>query len=64
MAVAFNSFDTLLAPFIKVDELQYKQVKQGMQNFIYSINSNSRAGAESAFTNISFYLAPPAYIAY
>ena len=58
MAVAFNSFDTLLAPFIKVDELQYKQVKQGMQNFIYSINSNSRAGAEPAFTNITFDLAP------
>ena len=63
MAVAFNSFDTLLAPFIKVDELQYKQVKQGMQNFIYSINSNSRAGAEPAFTNITFDLAPPADMA-
>ena len=63
MAVAFNSFDTLLAPFIKVDELQYKQVKQGMQNFIYSINSNSRAGAEPAFTNITFDLAPPSDMA-
>src|SRR5574344_649647 len=41
-AVAFNSFDTLLAPFIKNDNLIYNEVKQSMQNFIFSINSNSR----------------------
>jgi len=58
-AVAFNSFDTLLAPFIKADSLTYNQVYQSMQNFIYSINSNSRAGAEPAFTNITFDLTPP-----
>jgi ribonucleoside-triphosphate reductase len=58
-AVAFNSFDTLLAPFIKNDNLTYTEVKQAMQNFIYSINSNSRAGAEPAFTNITFDLTPP-----
>lgn len=58
-AVAFNSFDTLLAPFIKVDGLDYKQVIQNMQNFIYSVNSNSRAGAEPAFSNITFDLTPP-----
>ena len=45
-AVAFNSFDTLLAPYIKKDKLSYKEVKQNIQNFIFSINSNSRAGAE------------------
>ena len=58
-AVAFNSFDTLLAPFIKADGLDYKQVVQNMQNFIYSVNSNSRAGAEPAFSNITFDLTPP-----
>ncbi|MDM0622067.1 ribonucleoside triphosphate reductase [Clostridium perfringens] len=58
-AVAFNSFDTLLAPYIKKDNLTYEEVKQNLQNFIFSINSNSRAGAEPAFTNITFDLFPP-----
>ena len=58
-AVALNSFDTLLAPFIKNDRLGYTEVKQNMQNFIYSINSNSRMGAEPAFTNLTFDLTPP-----
>ena len=58
-AVAFNSFDTLLAPFIKVDKLTYKEVKQSMQNYVFSINSNSRAGAEPAFSNVTFDLTPP-----
>ncbi len=58
-AVAFNSFDTLLAPFIKNDSLNYDEVKQDMQNFIFSINSNSRGGAEPAFSNITFDLTPP-----
>jgi len=58
-AVAFNSFDTLLAPFVKKDNLTFKEVKQSMQNFIFSINSNSRGGAEPAFSNITFDLTPP-----
>lgn len=58
-AVAFNSFDTFLAPYIKKDNLTYEEVKQNLQNFIFSINSNSRAGAEPAFTNITFDLFPP-----
>ena len=58
-AVAFSSFDTLLAPFVKVDELKYDEVKQSMQNFIFSINSNSRGGAEPAFSNITLDLTPP-----
>ncbi len=57
-AVAFSSFDTLLAPFVKKDELKYSEVKQSLQNFIFSINSNSRAGAEPAFSNITFDLKP------
>jgi ribonucleoside-triphosphate reductase len=58
-AVAFSSLDTLLAPFVKVDELRYCEVKQSMQNFIFSINSNSRGGAEPAFSNITMDLTPP-----
>lgn len=59
-AVAFNSFDTLLAPFIKRDKLTYEEVQQSIQNFIFSINSNSRCGAEPAFSNVTFDLTPPA----
>lgn len=58
-AVAFNGFDTLLAPFVKQDRLTYDQVKQSMQNFVFSVNSNSRAGAEPAFFNLTFDLTPP-----
>jgi len=57
-AVAFNSVDTLLAPFVKEDKLSYKQVKQYMQQFIFGINSNSRGGAEPAFSNATFDLTP------
>lgn len=58
-AVAFSSVDTYLAPFIKEDQLSYKEVKQNLQNFIFSINSNSRGGAEPAFSNITLDLTPP-----
>jgi len=58
-AVALNSFDTFLAPFIKNDKLGYDEVKQSMQNFLFSINSNSRDGAEPAFSNLTFDLTPP-----
>ena len=58
MAVAFNSFDTLLAPFVKNDNLTYNEVKQSMQNYIFSINSNSRGGAEPAFSNLTFDITP------
>lgn len=59
-AVAFNGFDTLLAPFVKLDKLSYNEVKQSLQNFIFSVNSNSRAGAEPVFFNLTFDLTPPA----
>jgi anaerobic ribonucleoside-triphosphate reductase len=58
-AVAFSSFDTLLAPFVRKDNLDYEQILQGMQNFLFAINSNSRAGAEPAFSNITFDINPP-----
>lgn len=57
-AVAFNNFDTLLAPFVKNDGLEYNDVYQAMQSFIFQINSNSRGGAEPAFSNITFDLTP------
>lgn len=57
-AVAFSNVDTLLAPYIKKDQLTFEEVKQHLQNFIYSINSNSRAGAEPAFSNITLDLTP------
>lgn len=57
-AVAFSSVDVLLSPFIKVDNLSYDEVKQHLQNFIFSINSNSRIGAEAAFSNVTLDLTP------
>lgn len=58
-AVAFSSVDTLLAPFIKEDGLTYEAVEQHMQNFVFSLNSNARMGAEPAFTNITLDLTAP-----
>lgn len=58
-AVAFSSLDTLMAPFIRVDHLTYEEVYQKVQNFIYAINSNSRAGAEPAFSNVTLDIKVP-----
>ena len=52
-AQAFSSFDTYLAPFIKVDNLSYKEVKQCIQSFVYGINTPSRWGTQAPFTNIT-----------
>ena len=52
-AQAFSSFDTYLAPFAKVDKLSYKEVKQCIQSFIYGVNTPSRWGTQSPFTNIT-----------
>ncbi len=62
-AVAFSSVDTLFAPFIKKDKLSFDQVKQHIQNFVYSVNSNSRAGSEPAFSNITLDLTVPSDLA-
>lgn len=53
-AQAFSSFDTYLAPFVKVDNLSYDQVKQNMQEFIYNLNVPSRWGTQTPFTNLTF----------
>ena len=52
-AQAFSSFDTYLAPFVRVDNLTYKEVKQNIQSFIYGVNTPSRWGTQAPFTNIT-----------
>ncbi len=52
-AQAFSSFDTYLAPFVKVDNLSYKEVKQCIQSFIYGVNTPSRWGTQAPFTNVT-----------
>ncbi len=52
-AQAFSSFDTYLAPFVKIDNLTYKEVKQALQSFIYGVNTPSRWGTQAPFTNIT-----------
>ena len=62
-AQAFSSFDTYLAPFVKVDNLTYKEVKQCIQSFIYGVNTPSRWGTQSPFTNITLDWVVPADLA-
>lgn len=52
-AQAFSSFDTYLAPFIKVDNLSEKEVTQCIQTFVFGINTPSRWGSQAPFTNIT-----------
>lgn len=52
-AQAFSSFDTYLAPFVKIDNLTQKEVKQSIQSFIYGVNTPSRWGTQAPFTNIT-----------
>jgi len=61
-AQAFSNLDTLLAPFIRYDNLSYKQVKQAMQEFIFNINVPTRVGFQTPFTNVTLDLcASPLY---
>ncbi|HOJ63292.1 MAG TPA: ribonucleoside triphosphate reductase [Spirochaetota bacterium] len=52
-AQAFSSFDTYLAPFVRVDKLSYQEVKQAIQSFIFGVNTPSRWGSQAPFTNIT-----------
>ena len=52
-AQAFSSFDTYLAPFVKIDDLNYKEVKQCIQSFVYGVNTPSRWGTQAPFSNIT-----------
>ncbi len=59
-AQAFSSFDTYLAPFVKVDNLTYKEVKQCIQSFVYGVNTPSRWGTQAPFSNITLDWTVPA----
>ena len=52
-AQAFSSFDTYLAPFVKVDNLSQKEVKQCIQSFVFGVNTPSRWGTQAPFSNIT-----------
>lgn len=62
-AQAFNNVDTYLAPFVRHDGLSYDDVRQAMQKFVFNLNTTSRWGGQSPFTNLTFDLTPPAHIA-
>jgi len=60
-AQAFSNFDTLLAPFIYYDQLNYEQVKQSLQEFIFNVNVPTRVGFQTPFTNLTMDLKVPGY---
>ena len=62
-AQAFSNFDTLLAPFIRYDNLSYEQVKHAMQEFVFNMNVPTRVGFQTPFTNITMDLTVPSYYA-
>ena len=62
-AQAFSNFDTLLSPFIRYDGLNYKEVKQALQEFIFNVNVPTRVGFQTPFTNITLDLTVPSIFA-
>jgi len=62
-AQAFSNFDTLLSPFIRYDNLTYKEVKQALQEFLFNINVPTRVGFQTPFTNITLDLKVPSHYA-
>ncbi len=62
-AQAFSNFDTLLAPFIKYDNLSYDEVKQALQEFVFNVNVPTRVGFQTPFTNITLDLECPKHMA-
>ncbi len=62
-AQAFANFDTLLAPFIRYDNLGYGEVKQAIQEFIFNMNVPTRVGFQTPFTNITLDITPPSNMA-
>jgi ribonucleoside-triphosphate reductase len=61
-AQALSNFDSLLAPFVAKDNLQYDNVKQEMQKFLFNMNVPTRVGFQSPFTNITMDLTVPSYL--
>lgn len=62
-AQAFANFDTYLAPFIRYDDLDYKRVKQCLQEFFFNMNVPTRVGFQTPFTNVTLDLTPPSTVA-
>ncbi len=62
-AQAFSNFDTLLAPFIRYDGLEYREIKQALQEFVFNVNVPTRVGFQTPFTNLTMDLQPPASLA-
>ena len=62
-AQAFSNFDTLLAPFVRYDGLNYSQVKQAIQEFVFNMNVPTRVGFQTPFSNITLDLNVPSYYA-
>ncbi len=62
-AQAFSNFDTLLAPFIRYDRLDYKGVKQALQEFVFNVNVPTRVGFQTPFTNLTLDLKVPSTLA-
>ncbi len=60
-AQAFSNFDTLLAPFVRYDGLNYKQVKQALQEFVFNMNVPTRVGFQTPFSNVTMDLTVPSY---
>lgn len=62
-AQAFSNFDTLLAPFVRYDNLSYEQVKQQIQSFVFNMNVATRVGFQTPFSNITLDINPPKTLA-
>lgn len=62
-AQAFSNFDTLLAPFVRYDKLNYAEVKQQIQSFVFNMNVSTRVGFQTPFSNITLDIAAPKTLA-
>ena len=62
-AQAVSNLDTLLAPFIRYDNLSYDQVRQNLQEFLFNMNVPTRVGFQTPFTNVTLDLLPPSTLA-
>ena len=62
-AQAFSSFDTYLAPFVRMDKLSYNEVKHCVESFVYGVNTPSRWGTQAPFSNITLDWTVPADLA-
>ncbi|GAB4145369.1 MAG: ribonucleoside triphosphate reductase [Patescibacteria group bacterium] len=61
-AVAVSNFDTLLAPFVAFDGLNYDEVKQAIQTFVYNMNVSTRVGFQTPFSNVTMDVTVPSYL--